>query len=182
MSNASPIITDIHTLPQKQALEILMQITRIEKRTFPTSEAFEFSPDLWRKKPNTRVLYAKLASPTETKAPATTAAAAAAAAATTAADVTVIAYAVYVRIRGTALLHKVCVAEAYRGQGLGKQLMAHIQARLVREGCQIVHLWVDTGRETARRLYIGCGFEEVEMVEDYYGNGRTGVKMVWEIG
>ncbi|WEW55685.1 hypothetical protein PRK78_001118 [Emydomyces testavorans] len=174
------LIRDIHSLPQNDATAIIEHIIRLEKRTFPPSEAYEFTLDLWKKKPNTRVIYAKLAEiqspPTlaETRKLANTA--------TTNNSTNAIAYAVYVRIKGTALLHKVCVSEPHRGRGVGGQLMAYIEQRLRREGCQRVQLWVDKERVVARRLYARCGFEELESVEDYYGIGRTGIKMVLELG
>lgn len=135
-------ISDIHALGKDQAFDILAQIARIEKKTFPANEAFPFGEDLWKKKPNTRVLYAV----------------------STASGVPrrLVAYAVYVRQKGVALLHKVCVVEAFRRQGIGMQLMNYIRQRLQKEGCQYIQLWVDKAREPARSLYNRSGFEERE--------------------
>lgn len=44
-------------------------------------------------------------------------------------------------------------------------------------GAERVLLWVDEGRGPARGLYEKCGFVEVERLVDYYGPGRTAVKM-----
>ncbi|RDW76252.1 GNAT family N-acetyltransferase [Aspergillus mulundensis] len=151
-------ISDIHSLGKPQAIEVLSQITRIEKKTFPASEAYPFGEELWRKKPNTRVIYVTLAP----QGP-------------------LIAYALYVRQKGAAFLHKVCVAEAFRQKGVGMQLMKFIRTRLQKEGCQCVHLWVDKGREPARSLYIRNGFEERERFPDYYAPGRDGIKMVLDL-
>ncbi|KAL4930073.1 GNAT family N-acetyltransferase [Aspergillus undulatus] len=156
-------ISDIHCLGKTQAVEILSQITRIEKKTFPTSEAWPFGEELWRKKPNTRVLYVtRTAQGAQQQRP-------------------LVGYALYVRQKGVALLHKVCVAEAFRRQGVGMQLMKYIRSRLQKEGCQYVHLWVDQGRESARSLYIRNGFEEREVLLDYYAPGRHGVKMILDL-
>jgi len=155
-------ISDIHSLGQKEAFEILTQIARIEKKTFPSNEAFPFGQELWRKKPNTRVLYA-------TSAPAPDA------------RPVLIAYAVYVRQKGAALLHKVCVIEALRRQGVGQRLMEYIQQRLQKEGCQYIQLWVDKAREPARALYTRNGFREREEIADYYAPGRTGIRMLLEL-
>ncbi|KAL4774808.1 acyl-CoA N-acyltransferase [Aspergillus nidulans var. acristatus] len=151
-------ISDIHSLGKTQAIEILSQITRIEKKTFPASEVYPFGEELWRKKPNTRVLYV-------TQTP----------------QGPLIAYALYVRQKGIAFLHKVCVAEAFRRKGVGMQLMKYIRTRLQKEGCQYVHLWVDKGRGSARSLYIRNGFEERELLTDYYAPGRDGIKMVLDL-
>lgn len=155
-------VSDIHTLKRNEALEILARISRVEKKTFPTNEAFGFDEELWRKKPNTRVLYG-------THAPAD------------GAPPDLAAYAVYVRQKGMALLHKVCVVEAYRRQGVGQQLMSYIHERLRKEGCQYIQLWVDGAREPARALYRRCGFEEREVIPDYYAPGRTGIRMVLDL-
>ncbi|KAI5277434.1 hypothetical protein KEM54_005035, partial [Ascosphaera aggregata] len=86
-------------------------------------------------------------------------------------DPVIVAYVVYVRHRDHVLLHKVCVLEKYRGCGVGKQMMKHvIEERLGggKRGHQNIILWVDEARRAARRLYEGCGFVEVERVDDYY--------------
>lgn len=155
------IILDIHSLSQSQAFGILSQISRVEKKTFPAKEAFSFGEELWRKKPNTRVLYATKA-PNDPHSP-------------------VIGYAVYVRQKGIALLHKVCVTESHRRQGVGQKLIAYIQHRLRKEGCQYIQLWVDKAREPARSLYIRNGFEEREEVADYYAPGRAGIRMILDL-
>lgn len=155
-------ISDIHSLGQSQAFEILEQISRVEKKTFPTNEAFSFGPELWRKKPNTRVVYAASASVPGTRPG-------------------LIAYAVYARQKGAALLHKVCVVEVFRRQGAGQKLMDYIRLRLQKEGCQYIQLWVDKAREPARALYTRNGFKEREEIPDYYAPGRTGIRMVLEL-
>ena len=155
-------VSDIHSLKQHEAFEILARISRLEKKTFPAKEAFSFSEELWRKKPNTRVLYG-----THTT--------------TNSAHPELVAYAVYVRQKGIALLHKVCVVEAYRRQGVGRQLMSYIHDRLRKEGCQYIQLWVDSAREPARALYRWSGFEEREVIPNYYAPGRTGIRMVLDL-
>lgn len=153
--------SDIHSLKRNEALEILTKISRVEKKTFPTNEAFAFGEELWRKKPNTRVVYSNRVEGTTRK--------------------DLVAYAVYVRQKGVALLHKVCVIENCRRQGVGRELMSYIQERLRKEGCQYIQLWVDQAREPARALYRRCGFEEREVIPDYYAPGRTGIRMVLDL-
>lgn len=155
------VISDIHSLSQNQAFGILSQIARVEKKTFPAKEAFSFGEELWKKKPNTRVLYVT----SVTNRPSSS----------------VLAYAVYVRQKGMALLHKVCVAEPYRRQGVGQKLMTYLRHRLQKEGCQHVQLWVDKARDPARSLYLRNGFREREEIPDYYAPGRTGINMVLDL-
>lgn len=50
-------IADLHSASRSEALEILTKMARIEKRTFPTNEAYGFDIKLG-KKYNTRILYA----------------------------------------------------------------------------------------------------------------------------
>lgn len=167
-------ISDIHSLGRTEAFEILTQIARIEKKTFPANEAFPFGEELWRKKPNTRVVFAvKNAAASSSSSPSKSQSQSA-----TGARPLLIAYAVYVRQKGVALLHKVCVAEPYRRLGVGLKLMNYVRQRLEKEGCQAVQLWVDKTRLPARALYVCCGFEEREEVSDYYAPGRTGIRMV----
>ncbi|EED23949.1 transmembrane glycoprotein, putative [Talaromyces stipitatus ATCC 10500] len=160
-------IADLHSSSRSEALEILTKIARIEKRTFPTNEAFEFDIKLW-KKSNTRVLYAtttKAHSDNDNGGPRGD-------------NVVVVAYLVYVRHRNIALLHKLCVVDAYRRKGIGERLLVHaIKERLVNNepGCEYIQLWVDKARVPARSLYTKCGFEEKEEVPDYYAKGRTGI-------
>ena len=155
-------ISDIHSLKRDEALEVLARISRVERKTFPANEAFGFDEELWKKKPNTRVLYGTYASMNGVRPD-------------------LVAYAVYVRQKGVALLHKVCVVEAYRRQGIGLQLMSYIHNRLRKEGCQYIQLWVDRARDPARKLYLRSGFEEREEIPDYYAPGRTGIRLVLDL-
>lgn len=156
-------ISDIHSLNRETAVEILMQIARAERKTFPTTEAMSYGEELWRKKPNTRVLFASFSAKGR---------------GASSPPAAVAGYAVYVRQKGTALLHKICVAEHYRRQGVGRSLLQHVLRRLEKEGCQSVQLWVDKARLPARALYTSAGFEEREQIENYYAPGRTGIRMV----
>lgn len=162
------LISDIHSLKQNEALDILAQISRVERKTFPTAEVFDFNTQLWKKKPNTRVIYAIGASIVGSVAPSQ--------------PLALVAYAVYVRQKGVALLHKICVIEPLRGTGIGRKLIEYIRERLEKEGCHYIQLWVDDARKTALALYTRCGFQERESVPNYYAPGRTGIRMVLDLG
>ncbi|EFQ96733.1 acetyltransferase [Nannizzia gypsea CBS 118893] len=157
-------VLDLRSLKQDGAAAVLDQVARIERRTFPPSEAMKLDLSLC-KKPNSRLLYSSSSSSSSSSASAS-------------APTTVTGYVMYVRMREKALLHKLCVEAGHRGQGIGGRLLAAVEEQLALEGCQTVHLWVDAGRTAARALYRRRGFEETRTVEDYYGPGRTGINMV----
>ena len=139
--------------------EMIAQVIRCEKRTFPRREAFDFGTEL--KKRNLALLIAV----DDDSMTATTRMAA---------------YMVlsFVKPGNTATLHKICVEPHYRGQGIAtKALKAHAE-RLKSRGCSKLQLWVDENNALARKLYTSIGFEEMSSVPNYYAIGRTGVHMV----
>lgn len=148
-------VRDMTFQAKEKAVPILATIARIEEKSFPATEAFDFSTSIL-KKANTRILFVVNQS----------------------APLSAVAYCVCVRHRRTILVHKICVAERFRGQGIGKLLMDQILKRAELEGCDDLELWVDECRMPARNLYARSGFEERCRVKDYYGPGRTGIKMV----
>jgi GNAT superfamily N-acetyltransferase len=147
-------VLDLGSLPKEKANAILATIAAIEKKSFPATEVFDFTPGTL-KKANTRVLFV----------------------ASQSAPLSAIAYCVYVRWRRTILLHKLCVSERFRGQGIGKLLMRNVLDRAKEERCDFLELWVDQARMAARNLYARSGLQEQCVVNDYYGPNRTGIKM-----
>ncbi|KAI9847135.1 MAG: hypothetical protein M1838_000992 [Thelocarpon superellum] len=139
----------------KQRLNCLQAIKLIERKTFPTNEALDLDNEL--KKRNTVLLLAQGEQSVQ-------------------ADV--VAYLIYARNRRLALLHKLCVVESFRRRGLAKLMLHHLHQTLLDQGCTQVQLWVDEARAPAKCLYDACGFEVVQCVENYYGPGRTGLKMI----
>jgi ribosomal protein S18 acetylase RimI-like enzyme len=55
-------------------------------------------------------------------------------------------------------LAHLCVAEGERGNGVGSALMDAMDAELERRGVEDVEIGVDTGNDTAVRLYEGRGY------------------------
>jgi len=137
--------------PERQ--KILQDVKRIEKKVFPHSEAFDFDSEL-RKKNTILVVAVRKCQPLD-----------------------VVAYLVSQRIRKIAWLHKICVIESERRKGLAKEMIQSLCTELKRGGCQIIHLWVDEARNPARSLYESCNFREIDRYADYYGPGRTALKM-----
>jgi GNAT superfamily N-acetyltransferase len=62
-------------------------------------------------------------------------------------------------------VHDLSVLAAHRGQGVGRQLLAAVEAEAQRLGCCKLTLEV-LERNPARRLYESCGFEHVEYDND----------------
>ncbi|KAF2198523.1 acetyltransferas-like protein [Delitschia confertaspora ATCC 74209] len=137
----------------KEQQKILKDVKKIEKKTFPTTEAFDFDSEL--KKKNSNLIVAVK----EGQCPDT------------------VAYLVYVRIKRLTLLHKICVVEQERGKGLAKAMVHSLRLQLEKGGCRTIHLWVDEARQPARSLYASCGFHQIDSCLDYYGPGRTGLKL-----
>jgi ribosomal protein S18 acetylase RimI-like enzyme len=152
--SSSYVMQDLSSQAKEKAVAILVTIAALEKKSFPATEVFDFSTSIL-KKANTRVLFVVSQS----------------------APLSAIAYCVCVRWRRTFLLHKLCVAERFRGQGIGKLLMREVLDRAEQEGCDVLELWVDQSRIIALNLYVRSGLEEQCLVSDYYGPGRTGIKM-----
>jgi GNAT superfamily N-acetyltransferase len=147
-------ILDLGSLSKEKAVAILTTIATLEKKSFPAAEVFDFTPGML-KKANTRILVVVSQS----------------------APLSTIAYCVYVRWRRTILLHKLCVSERFRGQGIGKLLMRNVLERAKEERCDVLELWVDQARTVARNLYARSGLREQCVVNDYYGPNRNGIKM-----
>lgn len=134
---------------------LLDSIKKIEKHTFPSNEAFDFDTELSKRSTNLRCAFTQVGTKLE-----------------------VLGYVVYVRSKLITRIHKVCIVEGQRGKGLGKWMLGLVLAELKKGGAGTVDLWVDKNREVARRLYITCGFQERETVENYYSLGRDAIRMV----
>ena len=137
---------------------ILRQVKQVERRTFPPNEAFDFDNELRKKTTNLHCAYR-----------------------TVGGDVELVAYALYVRSKFMTRIHKVCVVERYRNQGLGKWLMGLVLAELTKGSATTIDLWVDVNRKPARELYLSCGFEEKELVPGYYSLERDGIRMEMDL-
>ena len=63
------------------------------------------------------------------------------------------------------------VAPAWRRQGLAKQLMTDVEARVSAAGGVGIELHVFVGNVGAVRFYEGMGYGRLGMVEGFYGRG-----------
>ena len=144
------------TVPLAQVLpQVLPQVGKTERKTFPHSEAMAFESEL--QKPNFELTLVVEETPAQPR---------------------LVAYAGITRTKGTALLHKLCVVEEMRNQGIATTLLRLQVNKLEFQGCGSVQLWVDESRESAKHLYDKFGFNVVRKVEDYYGPGRSGLRMI----
>jgi ribosomal protein S18 acetylase RimI-like enzyme len=170
-SEPTAITKDLEYIPVKvdSSPALLKHIERVERKSFPANEVFDFSTELTkrttqlfcalnRKEHKLELNDGSLDEVGDTD--------------------TLVGYLVIARMKRTALLHKICVVLQYRQKGIGRWMLNKMTEGLGERGCENVQLWVDEARLSARRLYVRCGFEETERVEDYYAPGRTGVKMV----
>ncbi|KAF2872601.1 acetyltransferas-like protein [Massariosphaeria phaeospora] len=146
-------LKDLASFPAKDRQLWAEEVAKVEKKTFPSSEAFDFDSELRKK--NTSVILVLTNQDTSELA----------------------GYLVYVRTKRLALLHKICVVEHERGKGVGRYLVHSLRDRLEKGGCQSILLWVDEARQPARMLYRSCDFVQIDRCLDYYGPGRTGLKM-----
>ena len=139
---------------------ILPQVERAEKKNFARHEAFDFHLEL--KKRNVElviILKDDGILPRETPM--------------------VAAYAVFVhsKLGNLVMLHKICVLQEFRRQGLAKNILATQARKYTSRGCCKIQLWVDEQNTPARSLYESAGFEETKKVENYYAPGRTALQM-----
>jgi ribosomal protein S18 acetylase RimI-like enzyme len=145
-------IRELSQRSSKDTKEIVAVFQSLERRNFPSSEALSVETEISKR--NTRLLYAQSSS-------------------------VFVGYLIYIHTPSGLRIHKVCVTESFRRQG--------IASKLIRRVCEVaqmtgksVDLWVDEGRIPAMMCYSSCGFEQVgDTVGDYYGPGRNGIRMMW---
>lgn len=138
--------------PPKHRDALASKVTKLEKKIFPSSEAFDYSVEL--KKKNIGLILASREGSQE-----------------------LIGYLVFQRQKSLAWLHKLATVEQERGKGIARCLVHSLCQQMKKGGCRTIVLWVDEARNPARNLYTSCGFQEIERLQDYYGPGRTAMKM-----
>ena len=136
--------------------EIIACVKHAEKRNFPRNEIFDFDTELKKRNTELTVVLDEGRVPNSKN---------------------VVAYLVFTRAQKSALLHKICVMEEHRRQGIARQIVWMQIEKLRSRNCERILLWVDEMRMPARCLYTGLGFENSDRVEDYYAPGRHGIQM-----
>lgn len=150
--------TGKHLPVSKQA--VLPQVERAEKKNFARHEAFDFHLEL-KKRNVDLVIMLKGDSISLRETP------------------MVAAYSVFVHSKpgNFVNLHKICVLDDFRRQGIAKKILTTQTQKYKNRGCSKIQLWVDEQNMPARSLYESAGFQETNKVDDYYAPGRTGLQM-----
>jgi len=79
-------------------------------------------------------------------------------------------------VAGSPYLASIAVAEAARGAGVGRRLLAHVEDRF-RPEARHFFLCVSSFNAGARRLYERLGYEQVGLLEDYVVDGASEILM-----
>eukprot|EP00033_Pygsuia_biforma_P003591 GCRY01003933.1.p1 GENE.GCRY01003933.1~~GCRY01003933.1.p1 ORF type:complete len:165 (+),score=14.38 GCRY01003933.1:167-661(+) len=89
----------------------------------------------------------------------------------------VIGYAIYETLQGFAYLSKIAVAENYRREKTGTQLLQYVIDCCLRQHLTRLSLNVDPNRHAAVALYQKYRFEKQQLLKDYYCPGRDALQM-----
>ena len=146
------VLQIITACPPKDREALATKVAKLEKKIFPSSEAFDYSVEL--KKKNIGLILASKEGSQE-----------------------LVGYLVFQRQKSLAWLHKLATIEQERGKGIARCLVHSLCQQMKKGGCRTIVLWVDEARNPARALYTSSGFQEIEWLQDYYGPGRTALKM-----
>jgi ribosomal protein S18 acetylase RimI-like enzyme len=71
-------------------------------------------------------------------------------------------------------INDIVVDPKYRNQGCGKMLLKEAMKQYKR-----IKLNVDATKKDVINFYLGSGFEQESMLENYYSIDRDGMRMVW---
>jgi ribosomal-protein-alanine acetyltransferase len=78
-------------------------------------------------------------------------------------------------------IYSLAVKPECRGKKIGQKLLARMLEDLATRGARRIYLEVEASNESAIRLYERTGFRNIGLLPDYYGEGRNGVHMMFEI-
>ena len=140
--------------------DLLRQVQRLEKKNFPQHEALDLNEEL-KKRNGELVAILDDVSIHSMSEP------------------TLVAYSAFVHSKpgNVVILHKVCIKEDFRRQGIAKNMLRTQIEKLKKQNCSKIQLWVRKENDTAINLYKAVGFEDMSTVDSYYGPGQTGLSM-----
>lgn len=78
-------------------------------------------------------------------------------------------------------IYSLAVDADHRGKGVGAKLLDAMVSALAERGVRRVYLEVEEANAAAVRLYERTGFRRAGVLENYYGDGKTGIHMMREI-
>jgi ribosomal-protein-alanine acetyltransferase len=78
-------------------------------------------------------------------------------------------------------IYSLAVDGDYRGKKIGQRLLRRMIADLAGRGVSRVYLEVEQANQTAVRLYEKNGFRSIGVLQDYYGQGQSGLHMMCEV-
>lgn len=74
-------------------------------------------------------------------------------------------------------IYSLAVAPTYRGQGISRLLLQHTLQQAHQAQAAGIRLEVSVNNLTAYQLYLGLGFEVVDVLPCYYADGQDGYRM-----
>ncbi len=85
------------------------------------------------------------------------------------------------RTSASGRIYSLAVRPECRGRHIGQVLMQRMLAELTARGVRRVYLEVEQSNIPAQRLYQRIGFRRIGLLPDYYGQGRDGIHMMFEV-
>jgi ribosomal protein S18 acetylase RimI-like enzyme len=79
-----------------------------------------------------------------------------------------------------ARIYTLAVDPEWRGRGVASRLLSRLLRELKSRGVQRIRLEVQASNRRALKLYRNAGFNAIEILHDYYGADRDGVRMLHE--
>jgi len=74
-------------------------------------------------------------------------------------------------------IYTISVAVKHRGKGVGIKLIEEIEDAFLKKGAETSYLEVRADNQVARSLYQKAGYEELEVLQDYYSPGVHGLTL-----
>lgn len=78
-------------------------------------------------------------------------------------------------------LYNIVLDPGFQGKGFGSRLLTECEIEAARRGCEEISLEVRTDNTTAIAFYRKYGYQDSAVLDDYYEDGSTGLRMVKRI-
>lgn len=139
---------------------ILPQVEKCERKSFTTTEIFDFKFELKKKNVSMIAMLKDGEHPAQ-----------------------VMGYMVLMtpKFGRTITLHKICVQRENRRQGLARMMLSAQIENSRQQSTSRILLWVRRDNVSAIKLYETLGFENVSENQDYYGPGQPGIHMALDL-